>query len=678
MPRISRKGGAAQAVNPASVPKERVWNCAVYARLSLEDSGRKGADTIETQIELISSYITQRPNLSLADTYVDNGASGKDFDSPAWLRLMDDVRAGRVDCVVVKDLSRFSRNYIETCEFLEKIFPFMGVRFISVNDGYDNHAPSDRNEGLIIALKSLVNTQYLKDISRKVSSSVKVRRERGDYFGAYAPYGYRRSKAIKGKLEVDEITAPVVRDIFEYRANGMGQHRICALLNEKGIPSPTAYLQSQGKLKAGGRKGSGIWLPTTIKKIIKSQLYLGHVVYGKTSQSLADNKPTKWHDESDWVIHENTHEPVVSRDLWDRANAVSEERSRLHKSYRKGKPSLPKNIFQGLLSCGHCDFRMERTHSHKTNPSGKQYEYYYYGCASPHRHKEGQPTKKIRQEAIYDAVFPLVVDALQKASNLGGIIEKRIKQHISPKAALDAEITRTSQELETINRRQSGLYESYEALTAVVLADIQENAKLAAEDKDAFLKRLHEISISERNAEIGSFRKRENQIKKRLSEIDDLMQKTFEKNCAGLLPDSVMANLMKGYEQEKLKLDDDLSTIRIEKLKAESQTSDISKEIDKLRLHTEISNLNRTIVTNLIKSIHISEPTINGKEKEYEIEIRYKFQNNFVLSPQPTPPSTSTPPTPPTSNTTPNKTNRTKKENSFADEFSDDSCLAVS
>jgi len=330
-----------------------------------------------------------------------------------------------------------------------------------VNDGYDNHAPGDRNEGLIIALKSLVNAQYLKDISRKVSSSVKARRERGDYFGAYAPYGYRRSKVAKGKLEIDETTAPIVRDIFEHRANGMGQYRICALLNEKGIPCPTAYLQSQGKLKADSRKGSDIWLPTTIKKIIKSHLYLGHVVYGKTSQSLADNKPTKWHDESDWVICENTHEPIVSRDLWDKANAVSEERSILHKSYRKGKSPLPKNIFQGLLSCGHCDSRMERTHNHRTNPSGKQYEYYYYGCASPHKHKEGQPTKKIRLEAIYDAVFPLVVDALQRASNLGAIIEKRAKQHINPKIALDAEITRTSQELETINRRLSGLYESY-------------------------------------------------------------------------------------------------------------------------------------------------------------------------------------------------------------------------
>jgi len=201
MPRISRKGSiTGQTITTAIT--ERVWNCAVYARLSLEDSGRKGADTIETQIELISSYVAKSSDLSLYNTFIDNGASGKDFERPAWSRLMDEIRAGRIDCIVVKDLSRFSRNYIETCEFLEKIFPFMGVRFVSINDGFDSHTSSNRNEGLIIALKFLVNNQYLKDTSRKISASIKARRERKEYIGTHAPYGYQKSKAVKGKLEI--------------------------------------------------------------------------------------------------------------------------------------------------------------------------------------------------------------------------------------------------------------------------------------------------------------------------------------------------------------------------------------------------------------------------------------------------------------------------------------------
>jgi len=360
----------------------------------------------------------------LIDTYVDNGASGKDFDRLAWLRLMDDIRAGRVDCVVVKDLSRFSRNYIETCEFLEKVFPFMGVRFVSVNDGYDNQSPGDRNEGLIVALKSLVNTQYLKDISRKISSSVNARRERGDYMGARPPYGYRKSKAIKGKLEIDDKTAPIVRDIFTHRANGLSHYAICNILNDANISCPLMVLRSEGKVKAEGHNRSDIWLPRTIKKIVTSHIYLGHVVYGKTSQSLASNKPITWHDESDWIIKENVHEPIVSQELWDAANAVATQRKELHASYQKGRPPLPKNIFQGLLVCGHCNTNMQRAYSSKTSTSGKFHEYCYYTCATPHKHTKGQPVKKIRFEAIYDLVFPLVVDALQSASNIGKIIKK--------------------------------------------------------------------------------------------------------------------------------------------------------------------------------------------------------------------------------------------------------------
>lgn len=191
---------------------------------------------------------------------------------------------------------------------------------------------------------------------------------------------------------------------------------------------------------------------------------------------------------------------------------------------------------------------------------------------------------------------------------------------------------------------------SLEMLSAVVLADIQNNAQLANEDKEAFVQRLYKISMSERNAEVEQYRRRESQIQRRLAEIDNLMQKTFEKNCAGLLPDSVMANLMNGYEKEKLKLDGDLSSLRMEKLKSECQTTDISREIDKLRLHADIAELNRAIVTSLIKSIHISEPMITNGKKQYAIEIRYKFQNALNI----------------------------KKEIPSVNEISDGSCVAVS
>ena len=241
----------------------------------------------------------------------------------------------------------------------------------------------------------------------------------------------------------------------------MSHYAICNWLNSSGIPCPSVVLRSKGKIQADNRNRSGIWLYRAIKQIIRNPLYLGHLVYGKSSQSLADNKPQVWQSEDDWVICENTHEPIVSRELWDRANAVEKERREIYASHLVGKATLPKNIFQGLLVCGHCNSTMQRSHSSRTRPNGKYSEYYYYSCINPHKHQEQQKQQPIRLEVIYDLVYPLVTDALQTASNLGAIIEKRAKQQVNPRATLDAEITRTSQELETVNQRIAGLYESY-------------------------------------------------------------------------------------------------------------------------------------------------------------------------------------------------------------------------
>ena len=459
MPRKSKKGGAVQKAHIA-VAKERIWSCAVYARLSLEDSGRKGADTIETQIELVASYVKQRPDLFIADTYIDNGVSGKDFDRPAWNRLMDDIRAGRIDCVCVKDLSRFSRNYIESCEFLEKIFPFMGVRFVSVNDGYDSNTAGSKNDGLIVALKSLVHDQYLKDISRKTSSAVMARRARGEYTGAFAPMGYNKSKSIKGKLEPDEITAPIVRNIFKWRAEGMSQQEICKKLETDGVPCPSERLKKTTNVKGEGFYKSGIWQPKSVRQIIRSPIYLGHLVYGKTRQSLAEHKPLTTMPQSEWQVKENMHEPLVSRELWDAANVVEMERHNKYYANLEFAP-LPENIFRSYLVCGLCGSKLVRAHNVRVNPSGKRYEYYYYGCTIQRIHADEPDYKRIRLDAIQDLALAAISEKLKSASNLGTVIEKRAKRQVNPRAVLDMEITRVSRELETINQRLSGLYESY-------------------------------------------------------------------------------------------------------------------------------------------------------------------------------------------------------------------------
>jgi DNA invertase Pin-like site-specific DNA recombinase len=431
----------------------------VYTRLSVEDSGRKGADTIETQIELVTAYVSERSYLSLTDTYIDNGSSGKDFDRPAWNRLMDDIRAGRVDCVCVKDLSRFGRNYIETCEFLEKIFPFMGVRFLSVNDGYDSEH-EEGHEGLIIALKNLINDNHIRDISRKVGSSIKTRRERGEFTGSFAPFGYKKSVSEKGRLAPDEETAPIVRQIFTWRAEGASQREICQRLDDAGVLPPAGRLRKEYNVKGDGYYKATVWQPRAIRKMITNRVYLGHLAQGKTRQALCEHKPLAFVPQSEWHISENAHEPIISLELWEAANAVEAER---RKKYFEDveRPALPDNLFKGFLVCGACGSKLVRRHSLKTNPSGKSYEYISYHCNIQRQHPEDKKFPMVRFETIYGTVFPMAEQRLRLAADLGAIIEKRAKRQVDPRAAIDAEISRAVRELESVSQRLAGLYENY-------------------------------------------------------------------------------------------------------------------------------------------------------------------------------------------------------------------------
>ena len=303
MARKSRKGAGRAA---APTQNKRIWNCAVYVRLSHEDSGR---GTIEAQAALVTSYVAQRADLALVDTYTDNGASGKDFNRPAWTRLMGDIKKGRIDCVCVKDLSRFSRNYIETYEYIEKIFPLMGVRFLSVNDKYDSRAANSAY-GLVVALKSLVHALYIKDISRKTSAAFTARRARGEYIGAFAPFGYVKSSEVKGLLVPDLTTAPAICSIFKWRAGGMSRGEICKKLEDAGIPCPSMRLRQIANVRGTDYYRTNAWAPRAIKRIIRNPVYLGHLTYSKTRCNLA----------------ENMHMPLVCQKLWDAANAVEVER----------------------------------------------------------------------------------------------------------------------------------------------------------------------------------------------------------------------------------------------------------------------------------------------------------------------------------------------------------------
>ena len=283
MARTSRKNMLSPQKRPLSEDKMRFWKSAFYVRLSVEDNG-KDSDSIENQIAILEKYVSMHPYLKKIALFVDNGYTGTDFLRPEFSRMMESVQRGEIDCIIVKDLSRLGRNYIETSAFVEKICPFYGIRFISVNDGYDTAALTN-DEQLSASLSNIVNDYYAKDISRKVSSALRTKMEQGDYIGNYAPYGYRKDPHNNNRLIICPQTAPVIQQIFAWRAEGMSYSGINRKLNENGIASPGQWRFDHGILTNNNQKKSKIlWNKHVLKKILHDIVYIGHTAQRKASR----------------------------------------------------------------------------------------------------------------------------------------------------------------------------------------------------------------------------------------------------------------------------------------------------------------------------------------------------------------------------------------------------------
>lgn len=382
-----------------------VFETALYGRLSVLDNGKVDGDSLESQIALMEQYVAQRPYLHYVKLYQDNGYTGTNFDRPAWDELLRDVQSGRINCIVVKDLSRLGRNYIETGEFLEKECPRLGVRFISINDGYDSAALNSTEE-LTAALKNIINDYYAKDISRKACSALATKRKRGEYIGSYAPYGYQKDPANKNHLIIDPVTAPIVRQIYEWRAAGAGYGTITRRLNEQDIPSPGRYRFEQGIVTNNNKEGTKLlWNRHALTDILRNPVYIGHLVQGKCRASLYQGIPAHTVSQEEWDIAYHTHEPILTQELFDAVQRRNEERSAAyHANYGK-YTALPKetNPYREKLVCADCGARLKLTRS---LANGGKRGYYSYLCPTYQEHRELRCTKKsIRSFALDEAVL---------------------------------------------------------------------------------------------------------------------------------------------------------------------------------------------------------------------------------------------------------------------------------
>jgi DNA invertase Pin-like site-specific DNA recombinase len=321
------------------------------------DGGYKvESNSIRSQRELLEGYVGRNEELAVAGVYTDDGYTGSNFQRPGFLRMMEDISAGLVDCVLVKDLSRLGRDYIESGRLIQKVFPAYGVRFIAVTDHYDSLTADRHDTSLVVPVKNFVNDSYCRDISQKVRSHQQVKREKGEFIGAFTVYGYRKSPADKNQLLPDAYAAAIVRKIFVWKIAGLGVHRIAERLNSMGVLSPMAYKRMHGeKLRTSfDQMRTGKWSGVAVERILTNEVYTGTLVQGKTGRVNYKVKQSIPKPEQEWSRVKRTHEAIISEEDYQLVRKLLEQRTRSG----NGKDSV--TLLAGLLFCGDCGEPMIR------------------------------------------------------------------------------------------------------------------------------------------------------------------------------------------------------------------------------------------------------------------------------------------------------------------------------
>ena len=368
---------------------------ALYVRLSNEDNGGKGKDSINNQLELLLDFSKQLEDAEIVETYIDNGHTGTDFERPEWEHMMTDVRTHKINCIIVKDLSRFARNYLEAGDYLEKIFPFMGVRFIAVNDNFDSKNEIFPEKDLITDFKNLANDYYSKDISKKILSAFKAKKEQGHFIGNKAPYGYT---VVDNHFIIDKPAADIVRRIFKMKMQGMSSYKIACTLNQENVSSPSKYAMEQGWTKY---KNSGdiLWQPQAVNRILYNRVYIGDMVQGKYNYSIYSREKHGKKEEETWEIKENTHEAIIEKEVFCQIQIIKERNREVWKK-KQGNPGYA-NVLEGILECGICHHAIRRN---KDVRNGKP-SYYFY-CASAYNYTQSEcSTASVVDYKIFDMVL---------------------------------------------------------------------------------------------------------------------------------------------------------------------------------------------------------------------------------------------------------------------------------
>ena len=447
MARKSRK----QRLAPMPAPSLYV-HVALYIRLSVEDNKKRGC-SVENQKLVLNDFLVDKPDFVVYDTYIDNGATGTNFHRPGFQQMLSDIEAGHIDCVIVKDLSRLGRNSIDTGYYIEQYFHTHNVRFIAVTDQFDTADPGSLHSGIMLPLKNMINEAYALDIGRKIKAQARQAMKDGDYIGARAPYGYRKDPDNCHKLLIDEDTAPVVRQIFEWAHGHVALNRIVRNLNEMGITAPSHYKKSTGEITSPGLIGSGKWQTRTVMKILESEVYTGDLVQGKTK--IVDHQQVKA-GEDNLIIARRTHEPIISYELF---TAVQEYRKQICEESRAvpKRPYTP-NIFKGKVFCADCGRSLHRQRAERK----KGPDVYWFHCLTNSRVAKDSCKGVMMQETELIATVTAILEKeLSVALGMSLPLFQLEAKQKKDKDRLKTQMSARRQETEKKRRLIRGLYENF-------------------------------------------------------------------------------------------------------------------------------------------------------------------------------------------------------------------------
>jgi len=427
----------------------------VYVRLSNEDMRAGESVSIENQKLMLTKHVNEM-GWELKEIYVDDGFSGTNQNRPAFQRMMSDVKQGFINTILIKDLSRLGRNYLEVGNLAEVFLPEHGCELISLNEKLDD----------MMVFRNWFNEQHSKSTSKKVKAAKRISAENGKYIGAYAPYGYAKDPNNRHGFVVDNNTAPIVRSIFEMRVSGMGYRAIAVGLNEDGvIPPKDYYYQSQNRKNP--RSSNRMWNDSTIKAIIANEVYIGNLVQCKSSSLSYKNQKQIKKPKDEWIRFENRHEPLIERALWER---VQEMGRKNYKPRRRADGET--NLFVGLLYCADCGSRLRASVERRTKADGSGVKYVSYLCSSYAQSGKIACTAHIIYE---NALSELVIEQIRTHAQMVQYNEERIIESIlsaqsnetmSYRAAYQSELEAHKKQITRLDFLIENLYE--DKVTGVV------------------------------------------------------------------------------------------------------------------------------------------------------------------------------------------------------------------